>query len=77
MHIHKTIPQTVGIKKLAKVHFKLPVSFFIVSKVVAQGKCKIVNIITLIAVNKVHPLATKILPISKVLSISINVFAFK
>ena len=53
--MHKTIPQTVGIAKEISVHFKLAVSFFIVIKVVVQGKCMQVKIITFIAVSKVHP----------------------
>ena len=54
------MPQSVGKIKLRPTHFQLPVSFFIVSKVVAQGKCKQVKIITLRAVNKVQPLLAKI-----------------
>ena len=53
--MHKTIPQIVGIAKEIAVHFQLPVSFFTVSNVVAQGKCKIVKSITFIAVIIVHP----------------------
>ena len=62
------MPQSVGKIKLRPTHFQLPVSFFIVSKVVAQGKCKQVKIITLRAVNKVQPLLAKIWPIEKVSS---------
>ena len=53
--MHKIIPQTVGIKKARPAHLKLPVSFFIVIRVVAHGKCSKVKIITLIAVKIVHP----------------------
>ena len=63
------IPQTVGSKKLIKLHFQLPVSFFIVNNVVAQGKCKTVNNITFIALNIVHPFCLNISPITKVSSI--------
>lgn len=49
------IPQIVGNAKERIVHFKLLVSFFIVSKVVLHGKCKSVNIITFIAVINVQP----------------------
>lgn len=54
----------------SKAHFMLPLSFFILIKVVPQGKCRSVNIITLIPVRIVHPFCFKIFPISKVLSIS-------
>ena len=57
--IQRTMPQNVGIKKLSIVHFRLPVSFFIVIKVVAQGKCKQVKIITFIAVQIVQPFCIK------------------
>lgn len=53
--IHTTIPQTVGIIKETIVHFQLDVSFFIVRSVVLHGKCSNENIITLIAVSRVHP----------------------
>ena len=53
--IHIIIPQIVGKMKPRKVHFQELVSFFIVSKVVVHGKCKIVNIITFIAVIMVQP----------------------
>ena len=65
------IPHSVGSMKETNVHFKLLVSFFIVSSVVPHGKCSNVNIITLIAVSKFQPLATKIFPISFTISISI------
>ena len=58
--MHNIIPQTVGSKKERKVHFKLPVSFFIVKSVVPHGKCKSVNISTFIPVSNVHPFAIKI-----------------
>lgn len=58
------IPHTVGSIKLRKVHLLLPVSFFIERRVVVQGKCNTVNIITLIAVRRVQPFATKISPIA-------------
>ena len=69
MHIQTKIPQTVGNKKLIAVHFKLPVSFFIVRRVVVHGKCKHVKIITFIAVSMVQPLFSKISPILKVFDI--------
>lgn len=50
-----SIPQIVGSINDSIVHFILPVSFFIVSKVVPHGKCNKVNIITFIAVNIVQP----------------------
>ena len=61
---HIIIPHKVGRRKETIVHFILFVSFFIVSKVVPQGKCNNVNIITLIAVSKLHPFDVKILPIT-------------
>ena len=64
------IPQTVGSAKASKVHFVLPLSFFILISVVLHGKCKSVNIITLIPVSNVHPFCFKTSPIAKVLSIS-------
>jgi len=64
------MPQIVGSINASKVHFILPLSFFILIKVVPQGKCKSVNIITLIPVSKVHPFCFKISPIANVLSIS-------
>lgn len=74
---HTIIPHKVGRRKETIVHFILFVSFFIVSKVVPQGKCNNVNIITLIAVSKFHPFAVKILPITATFSISINSLFFK
>lgn len=62
------MPHKVGKAKLKKVHFQLPVSFFIVNKVVAQGKCKMVNNITFIAVNMFQPCSMRMLPIEKVSS---------
>ena len=60
------IPQTVGRAKAIKLHFHLLVSFLTVRRVVAQGKCKTVKIIMLMAVIIVQPLALRILLISKV-----------
>ena len=54
------IPHKVGKIKLKAVHFHEAVSFFIVSKVVVQGKCKTVKIITFIAVSKFQLFLTKI-----------------
>ena len=71
-HGQRTIPQTVGIRKPIAVHFQLPVSFFIVSNVVAQGKWNTVNSITLIAVSIVQPFCLKISPIANVSSIFTN-----
>ena len=59
-----------GIKKDITTHFILFVSFFIVSKVVIQGKCKSVKIITLVAVNIFQPLLIKISPIFQYSEIS-------
>lgn len=60
VNIHKIMPHIVGSKKLSIVHFRLLVSFFIVSIVVLHGKCNNVKIITLIAVKIVHPFWIKI-----------------
>ena len=53
------IPQTVGIKKERRVHFRLPVSFLMVRQVVAQGQCIRENKIVLTAVIQVQPFAVK------------------
>ena len=74
---HIIIPHKVGRRKETIVHFILFVSFFIVSKVVPQGKCNNVNIITLIAVSRVQPFDVKIFPITATFSISINSLFFK
>ena len=50
------MPHIVGIAMDKSVHFKLPVSFFIVRQVVEQGKCIIVIIIMQTAVVVVQPL---------------------
>ena len=52
------IPVNVGITAAKTVHFKLPVSFFIVSRVVEHGQCISEKIMVLSAVIKVHPLFT-------------------
>ena len=57
---HKIIPIIVGSKIENKVHFKLPVSFFIVRHVVEQGKWHNEKTKTHIAVVMVQPLATNI-----------------
>ena len=54
------IPQSVGKINAIKAHLILPVSFFIVIKVVLQGKCNKTKIIVLIAVSMVQPFAFKI-----------------
>ena len=74
VNIHNAIPQIVGIKNAIAVHFKLPVSFFIVNNVVIHGKWNIVNIITFIAVSNVHPFCLKISPITNVSSKFTNAF---
>ena len=68
VHIHSTIPHTVGIAEAKKAHFHPPDSFFIVSNVVLHGKCNKVNIITLIPVSKVQPFCLNISPIAKISS---------
>ena len=60
--IQVRIPQTVGMRKETMDHFKLPVSFFIVSNVVPHGKCIKVKSITLIAVSMFQPFCIKMVP---------------
>ena len=50
------IPEAVGITKDSKVHLTLRVSFPIVQRVVAQGKCISEKSMTHIAVINVQPL---------------------
>lgn len=47
---HTTIAILVGISAESAVHFKLPVSFFIVKRVVAHGQCNKLNNIVFRAV---------------------------
>ena len=63
----------LGIIKESTVHFKLPVSFFIVIKVVPHGKCSNDKIIILIAVRMVQPLLIKICDMSDKFSKCSNV----
>lgn len=53
-----SIPVNVGMRNASAVHFQLPVSFLIVSIVVAQGKWISENSMVQMAVTQVHPLAT-------------------
>ena len=50
-----TIPNTVGSAAANAVHFKLPVSFFMVISVVEHGQCIRQKIIKHIAVTHVQP----------------------
>ena len=63
------MPQKVGRANAISAHFMLPLSFFMLIRVVPQGKCNRVNIITLIPVSKVQPFCFNISPIAKVFSI--------
>lgn len=63
------IPQIVGIANAKRVHFQLPVSFFILIKVVEQGKCINENSIIFIAVRIVQPLFISILEMVDISSI--------
>ena len=65
-------PAAVGRINAAAVHFQLCVSFFMVSKAVAQGKCMRENSITQIAVTDVQPFCISTLPIAAVLPASIR-----
>ena len=49
------IPNTVGSTKARAVHLRLPVSFFIVIRVVEQGQWKSIKITVQIAVKGVQP----------------------
>ena len=68
--MHRAIPQKVGSRNAINPHLKFPLSFFILIKVVPQGKCNKVNNITLIPVRMVHPFCLRISPIAKVVFIS-------
>ena len=56
--IHRMMPVTVGSKQPRKAHFMLPVSFFMLIKVVEQGQCKREKIVVQMAVTQVHPFST-------------------
>ena len=62
--IQSAAPHTVGIITERSVHFILPVSFFIVIRVVEQGQCISEKSITFTAVTGVQPLATNKLRVS-------------
>ena len=57
--IQAQMPITVGSAAASPVHFQLPVSFLIVSRVVEQGQCISENSIMLMAVIQVQPWSTK------------------
>ena len=57
--IHSAIPITVGMTADSSVHLMLPVSCFIVSRVVEHGQCISENSIVQAAVSHVQPFATK------------------
>ena len=52
-------PKIIGIIAAKKVHIALPVSFFMVIRVVEQGEWKRARMIKHIAVTCVQPFATK------------------
>ena len=58
--MQSVIPISVGMTAARSVHFILPVSFFIVIKVVEHGQCIREKMIVFIAVTKVQPLASNI-----------------
>lgn len=66
---HKTKPKTKGITQERKVHLKLPVSFFMVKIVVAQGQWNNEKTRKFKAVIRVQPFSVKILPIEVISSI--------
>ena len=55
---HEAMPIIVGTNTETIVHFQLPVSFFIVSRVVEQGQCMREKSMVLMAVSHVQPLFT-------------------
>ena len=57
--IHMVIPTMVGAIKATKVHLTLPVSFFMVRRVVEQGQWNSENSMVFTAVNMVQPFSTK------------------
>jgi hypothetical protein len=70
---HSTTPKAVGRITAAAVHFRLPVSFFMVRQVVEQGKWKRIKIMVQRAVTHVQPLSVRIVRITSVLSVSISI----
>lgn len=59
VRLHRVIPQAVGMKKARAIHFRLPVSFRMVRRVVEQGQWNREKRIRFNAVRQVHPLAAK------------------
>ena len=57
--IHKSTPAAVGSRNASAVHLRLPVSFFIVSRVVEHGQCISVKIIKQTAVRTLQPFDKK------------------
>lgn len=57
---HSISPTAVGSAAPSRVHFKLPVSFFIVISEVEQGKWQSINISVHTAVTGVQPFASRI-----------------
>jgi hypothetical protein len=55
--MQRKTPKTVGSRNPTAVHFRLPVSFFMVRQVVEQGQWKRQKISMHRAVFQVHPLA--------------------
>ena len=55
---HSVIPMIVGVSMETRVHLRLPVSFFIVKQVVAQGQCIRENSSMETAVVQLQPFCT-------------------
>lgn len=72
IRMQRNIPMIVGSIKANNVHFKLPVSFFMVISVVEHGQCISVKIIIFTAVNQFQPFCTKSSFISKMFSNSVR-----
>ena len=55
MPMQHKMPSKVGRAAARKVHFRLPVSFFMVSRVVEQGQCMREKVMVQMAVTQVQP----------------------
>ena len=55
---HSVMPITVGVSMETRVHLRLPVSFFMVMQVVAQGQCIRENSSMETAVVQLQPFCT-------------------
>lgn len=58
-NMHSAAPIAVGITKASAAHLRLPVSFFIVIRVVEQGQWKREKLITHRAVTQLQPFSAR------------------